>query len=81
MWVLVFAKECFPPLIFLIYMNWKDKLRQPMSVSGPKHAKLVSCFLLASLETGLQHALNGFAAACDIAGMKFSTSKTQVLHL
>ena len=31
--------------------------------------------LLASLESGLQHALNGFtAAACDIAEIKISTS-------
>ena len=37
--------------------------------------------LLASSESGLQRALNGFAAACDIAGMKISTSKTEVLHL
>ena len=28
--------------------------------------------LLASSESGLQLALNGFAAACDIAGMKIS---------
>ena len=37
--------------------------------------------LLASSESGLQHTINGFAAACDIAGMKISTSKTEVLHL
>ena len=37
--------------------------------------------LLASTEFGLQHALNGFAAACDIAGTKISTSKTEVHHL
>ena len=37
--------------------------------------------LLASSESGLQHALNGFAAACDIAGMEISTSKSEVLHL
>ena len=37
--------------------------------------------LLASSESGLQHALNGFAAACDIAGMKISTFKTEVLHI
>ena len=36
--------------------------------------------LLAS-ESGLQHALNGFAATCDIAGMKINSSKTKVLHL
>ena len=37
--------------------------------------------LLASSESGFQRALNGFAAAYDIAGMKISTSKTKVLHL
>ena len=37
--------------------------------------------LLASSESGLQHALNSFAAACDIAGIKISTSKTEILHL
>ena len=35
----------------------------------------------ASSESGLQHAVNGFAAAYDIAGMKVSTSKTEELHL
>ena len=37
--------------------------------------------LLASSESNLQQALNGFAAACNIAGMKISTSKTEVLYL
>ena len=37
--------------------------------------------LLASYESGLKHALNGFAAACDIVGIKISTSKTENLHL
>ena len=37
--------------------------------------------MLASSESGLQHALNGFAAACDIAGMKISNSKTEVIHV
>ena len=36
--------------------------------------------LLAFSESGLQHIFNGFAAACDIAGMKISTSKTEKLH-
>ena len=36
--------------------------------------------LLTSSESGLQHSLNGFAAACDIAGMKISTFKTELLH-
>ena len=36
---------------------------------------------LASLKSGLLHALKDFADAYDIAGMKISTSKTEVLHL
>ena len=58
-----------------------------MTVSRPEDANLVDCFSqriyfcwLSRLESGLQHALNDFAAACDIAGMKISTSKTEVLH-
>ena len=37
--------------------------------------------LLASSESGLQHALNDSAAACNIAAMKISTSETVVLYL
>jgi len=37
--------------------------------------------LLSSTKSGLQRALNDFAAACDNAGMKISTSKVEVLHL
>ena len=37
--------------------------------------------LLASSKSHLQHALNDFADTYDIAGMKISTSKTEVLHL
>ena len=37
--------------------------------------------LLTFCESGLQLALNDFAANCDIARMKISTSKTEVLHL
>ena len=37
--------------------------------------------LLVSSESGLQQTLNGFAAAQDIAGMKISTSKTEVLRI
>ena len=33
--------------------------------------------LLASSESGLQQSLNGFAATCDIAGIKISISKTE----
>ena len=32
-------------------------------------------------DAGFLRALNGFTAACDIAGMKISSFKTEVLHL
>ena len=35
--------------------------------------------LLSSTESGLQGALNSFADACNTAGMKISTAKTEVL--
>ena len=37
--------------------------------------------LLSSTESGLQRALHSFADACNTAGMKISTAKTEVLHL
>ena len=37
--------------------------------------------LLSSTESGLPRALNSFANACNTAGMKISTAKTDVLHL
>ena len=37
--------------------------------------------MLSSIESGLQRALNCFADACNTAGMKISTAKTEVLHL
>ena len=37
--------------------------------------------LFSSTESGLLRALNSFADACDTAGMKISTAKTEVLHL
>ena len=36
--------------------------------------------LLSSSEFGLQRALNNFADACDTAGIKISTTKTEVLN-
>ena len=36
---------------------------------------------LSSTESALQRALNSFADASDIAGMKTSSAKTEVLHL
>ena len=37
--------------------------------------------LLAFSESSIQHAFNRLGAACDTAGMKTSTSTTEVLHL
>ena len=37
--------------------------------------------LLSSTEPGLHRALNSFADACNTAGTKISTAKTEVLHL
>ena len=37
--------------------------------------------LLVFTESGLEHALNGLAAAYNFATMKISTSKTKVFHL
>ena len=37
--------------------------------------------LLYFTESGLQRPLNSFADACNTAGMKISTAKTEVLHL
>ena len=75
------------PLLFIIYMNWIDKLSRTdecVTIGSCKISRLLfadDLVLLSSTESGLQRALNGFAAACTTAGMKISTSKTEVLHL
>ena len=57
-----------------------------MSVPRLEIAKSVVSYLFTDnlvlfsfVESGLQHALNSFAHACDTAGMKISTAKTEVL--
>ena len=80
-------QECvLSALLFRIYTNWMDKLSRTdecVTIGRCKTSRLLftdnSVFLLFS-ESGLRHALNGFAAACDFAGTKISTSKTQVLR-
>ena len=68
-------------------MNWMVKLSRTdecVTIGRCKICRLLfadDLVLLASSESGIKHALNGFAAACGIAGMKISTSKTEVLHL
>ena len=81
-------QECvLSPLFFIIYMNRMDKFSRIddcVKIGRCKTFWLLfadDLVFLASSESGLQHALNGFAAACDIVGMTISTSKTEVLHL
>ena len=75
------------PLIFITYMNWIDKRNQTnecVRIGSFKISRLLfadDLVLLADSESGLQHALDKFAAACDTAGMKISTTKTEVLRL
>ena len=53
-----------------------------MGVSRSEEAKLFAddLVLMACSESGLKQALNGFAAAFNVVGMKISTSKTVVLR-
>ena len=73
-------------LFFIIYMNWMDKLSRTdgcVTIGKCKFSRLLfpdDLVLLPFSESGLQHALNGFAAECDIAGIKISISNTEVLH-
>ena len=76
------------PFLFLVYMNWIDKCRQADECASIGNCK-ISCLLFAddlvllfSAECGFQCALNSFFAdACDTAGTKISTAKTEILHL
>ena len=75
------------PLLFIVYMNWIDKCSQAderATIGNCKISRLLfadDLVLLSSAESGLQRALNGFADACNTAGMKISTAKTEVLNL
>ena len=67
-------------------MNWMDKFSRTdecvkIGTSDICWLLFVDLVLLASSKSGLQHALNGFVTAYDIAGMKIRTSKTEVLHI
>ena len=74
-------------LVFVICMNLMNKLCQTDECVTIGRCKISQLFfaddlvLLASSESGLQRPSNGFAAACDISGMKISTFKIEVLHL
>ena len=75
------------PLLFIVYMNWIDKCSQADECATIGNCK-ISCLLFADdlvllsfTESGLQRALNSFADACNTAGMKINTAKTEVLHV
>ena len=73
--------------LFIAYMNWIDKCSQAdkcPTIGNCKISRLLfadDLVLLSSTESGLQRTLNSFADACNTAGMKISTAKTEVLHL
>ena len=75
------------PLLFNVYMKWIGKRSQAdecATIGNSKIRRLLfadDLVLLSSTESGLQRALNSFADACNTAGMKISTAKTEVLHL
>ena len=68
-------------------MNWINKCNQAdecATIGNCKINRLLfadDLVLLSSTESGLQRALNSFADACNTAGMKIRTAKTQILHL
>ena len=68
-------------------MNWVDKCSQAdecATIGNCKISRLLftdDVVLLSSTESGLQHALHSVADACDTAGIKISTAKTEVPHL
>ena len=68
-------------------MKWIDKCSQAdecATIGNCKISRLLfadDLVLLSSRESDLQRALNSFAEACDTAGMKIRTAKTEVLHL
>ena len=75
------------PLLFIVHMNWIDKCSQADECATNGNCKISRLLfaddlvLLSSTESGLRRALNSFADACNTAGMKISTAKTEVLHL
>ena len=75
------------PLLFIVYMNWIDKCNQTdecATIGNCKISRLLfadDLVLLSSTESGLQRTLNSFADACNTAGIKISTAKTEALHL
>ena len=65
-------------------MDKCSRVTESVSIGNCKISRLLfadDLVLLASTESDLHCELNVFARACDTAGMKISTSKTEVLHL
>ena len=75
------------PLRFIVYMNLIDKCSQDDECATIGNCKISrplftdDLVLLSSTESGLLRALNSIADACDTAGMKISTAKTEILHV
>ena len=68
-------------------MNWTDINSQADECATIRNFKISRLLfdddlvLLSSTESGLQRALNSFADARNNAGMKISTTETEILHL
>ena len=81
------ARSVLSPLIFIVYMNWIDKCSKAEKcamIGNCKISRLLfndDLVLLSSTESGLRRALNSFADAWELAGIKIITTKTEVLHL
>ena len=75
------------PLLFNVYMHRIDKRSQCDECDTIGKCKISRVLfaddlvLLSSTESGLQRALNSFADACNTAGIKISTAKTEVFRL
>ena len=81
----VLGKSVFRHLFFHnLHELWIDKLSQTnkcVTIGRDKFSRLLftdDLVLLAFSKPGLQHAFAGFASACDITGMKISTSETKI---
>ena len=67
-------------------MNWIDKCSQAdecVTIGNCKISRLLfadDLVLLSSAESGIQRALNSFADVCNNAGMKISSTKTEIFH-
>ena len=68
-------------------MNWIDKCSQADECATIGYCKISRLLfvddlvLLSSTESGLQRVLSSLADACDTAGMKIRTAKTEVYFI